>query len=383
VYKIIVLIAVIGFSFYNISDASAQVQSPQLSTFQETAQILIDKQFSNNVTASITLQSTSNQEIRIPVELEQQIRENERVIAIVLTSENQCVLGVLDETCIMINVLRDPSDRGIVEIQDDAREIGDSLIDSINKVFDTNAEFHSVYVHQIADTNLALETSGVISGRGTVSAVYTMPLEDTETMYSKISAMLIPQIIRDSGGFYETAKNLSKEQKSAVTFSMISRENSFLYQLKLSLIYSNAANIDVISPLEFLKTDSLKRSNYFANGFYPLNSILHVVILSPESTNVNEVKTNIVPTEVIGNETIPTDLSTSGWFFDPESGNMIDGRYLFGQEFSVGKNDVLFTLGSTTTEQNLELDESIIVLIIVIASGAAAVFFLKGFKKKV
>jgi len=383
VYKIIVLIAVIGFSFYNISDASAQVQSPQLSTFQETAQILIDKQFSNNVTASITLQSTSNQEIRIPVELEQQIRENERVIAIVLTSENQCVLGVLDETCIMINVLRDPSDRGIVEIQDDAREIGDSLIDSINKVFDTNAEFHSVYVHQIADTNLALETSGVISGRGTVSAVYTMPLEDTETMYSKISAMLIPQIIRDSGGFYETAKNLSKEQKSAVTFSMISRENSFLYQLKLSLIYSNAANIDVISPLEFLKTDSLQRSNYFANGFYPLNSILHVVILSPESTNVNEVKTNIVPTEVIGNETIPTDLSTSGWFFDPESGNMIDGRYLFGQEFSVGKNDVLFTLGSTTTEQNLELDESIIVLIIVIASGAAAVFFLKGFKKKV
>ena len=73
VYKIIVLIAVIGFSFYNISDATAQVQSPQLSTFQETAQILIDKQISNNVTASITLQSTSNQEIRIPSELEQQI----------------------------------------------------------------------------------------------------------------------------------------------------------------------------------------------------------------------------------------------------------------------------------------------------------------------
>ena len=71
------LIAVIGFSFYNISDATAQIQSPQLATFQETAQILIDKQISNNVTASITLQSTSNQEIRIPVELEQQIRENE------------------------------------------------------------------------------------------------------------------------------------------------------------------------------------------------------------------------------------------------------------------------------------------------------------------
>jgi len=383
VYKIIVLIAVIGFSFYNISDVSAQVQSPQLSTFQETAQILIDKQISNNVTASITLQSTSNQELRIPSILEDLVRENERIIAIVLTSENQCVLGVLDESCIMINVSRDPTDRGIIEIQDDAKDIGDSLINRINNVFDTNAEFHSVYVHQIADTNLALETSGVISGRGTISAVYTMPLEDTESMYSKISALLIPQIIRDSGGFYETAKNLSKEPKSAVTFSMIPRENSILYQLKLAVSYSNAANIDVISPLEFLKTDSLQRSNYFANGFYPLNSILHVVILSPESTNVNEVKTNIVPTKVIGNETVPTDLSISGWFFDPESGNMIDGRYLFGQEFSVSKNELVFTLGSASTEQVLELDESIIVLIIVIASGAAAVFFLKGFRKKV
>jgi len=383
VYKIIVLIAVIGFSFYNISDASAQIQSPQLSTFQETAQILIDKQISNNVTASITLQSTSNQEIRIPSILENLVRENERIIAIVLTSENQCVLGVVDESCIMINVSRDPTDRGIIEIQDDAKDIGDSLINRINNVFDTNAEFHSVYVHQIADTNLALETSGVISGRGTISAVYTMPLEDTESMYSKISALLIPQIIRDSGGFYETAKNLSKEPKSAVTFSMIPRENSILYQLKLAVSYSNAANIDVISPLEFLKTDSLQRSNYFANGFYPLNSILHVVILSPESTNVNEVKTNIVPTKVIGNETVPTDLSISGWFFDPESGNMIDGRYLFGQEFSVSKNELVFTLGSASTEQVLELDESIIVLIIVIISGAAAVFFLKGFKNKV
>ena len=383
VYKIIVLIVVIGFSFYNISDATAQVQSPQLSTFQETAQILIDKQISNNVTASITLQSTSNQEIRIPSELEQQIRENERIIAIVLTSENQCVLGVLDESCIMINVLRDPSDKGIIEIQDNTREIGDSLIDTINEVFDTNAEFHSVYLHQSAFTNQALETSGVISGRGTVSAVYTMPLEDTETMYSKISAMLIPQIIRDSGGFYETAKNLSSEPKSAVTFSMITRENSFLYQLKLSVSYSNAANIEIISPLEFLKVDSLHRSNYFANGFYPLNSILHVVILSPESTNVNEVKGNIIPTEVIDGEKIPTDLSMSGWVFDPESGNKIDGRYLFGQEFSVSKNELVFTLGSASIDQVLELDESIIVLIIVIASGAAAIFFLKGFKKKV
>ncbi|MFB5645008.1 MAG: hypothetical protein ACE5R3_00250 [Nitrosopumilaceae archaeon] len=384
-YKIIILIAVIGFLFYNISDASSQT-SPQLSTFQETAQILIDKQSSNNVTASITLQSTSNQEFRIPVELEQQIRDNERILAIVLTSENECVLGVIDETCIMINVLRDPTDRGIIEIQDDAKEIGDSLIDSINDVFDTNAEYHSVYVHPGGEVNLALDTSGVISGKGTISAVYTMPLEDTESMYSKISSLLIPKVIRDSGGFYETAKSLSSEPKSAVTFSMIPRENAFLYQLKLSVFYSDAASIDVISPLEFLKTESLQRSNYFAGGFYPLNSILHVVVLSPESTNVNEVKGNIVPTQVVDGDKIPTDLSVKGWVFDPESGNMIDGKYLFGQEFSANKNDLLFSLGSASIEQTGDtpaLDESIIVAVIVIGAGAAAVFFFKGFKKKV
>jgi len=386
VYKIIVLIVVIGFSFYNIADVSAQIQSPQLATFQETAQILIDKRVSNNVTASITLQSTSNQEFRIPSTLEQLILDNERIVAIVLTSENQCVLGVLDETCIMINVLRDPADRGIIEIQDDAKDIGDSLIGRINNVFDTNAKYHSVYVHTGTDENLALDTSGVVSGKGIISTVYTMPLEDTESMYSKISALLIPKIIRDSGGFYETAKNLSKESKSAVTFSMIPRENSFLYQLKLSVFYSDAASIDVISPLEFLKTDSLQRSNYFANGFYPLNSIVQVVVLSQNST-VNEVKGNIIPTQVVDGDKIPTELSINGWVFDPESGNMIDGRYLFGQDFSVNKNDLVFTLGSASAEQTptdtLELDESIIVLIIVVAAGAAAVFFFKGFKKKV
>ncbi len=384
-YKIIVLIAVIGFLIYNISDVSAQ-PSPQLATFQETVQILVDKRVSNNVTASITLQSTSNQEFRIPSILEQIVLENERIIAIVLTSENQCVLGVVDETCIMINVLRDPTDRGVIEIQDDAKEIGDSLIGRINEVFDTNAKYHSVYIHTGSEENLALDTSGAVSGRGVISAVYTMPLEDSESMYSKISAMLIPQEIRDSGGFYETAKTLSIEPKSAVTFSMIPRENSFLYQLKLSVFYSNAADIDVISPLEFLKIDTLHRSNYFSGGFYPLNSILHVVVLSPESTNVNEVKGNIIPTQVIDGDKIPTDLSVNGWVFDPESGNMIDGRYLFGQEFSANKNDLMFSLGSASIEQaseTPEIDEAIIVIIIVIAAGAAAAFFFKGFKKKV
>jgi len=218
----------------------------------------------------------------------------------------------------------------------------------------------------------------VISGIGTISAVYTMPLEETESMYTKISSMLIHQVIRDSGGFYETAKKLSSEPNSAVTFSMIPRENSFLYQLKLSISYPNSADIDVISPLEFLKTDVLKRSDYFSGDFYPLNSILQVVILSSESTNVNEVNTNVLKTQIINETKFPTDLSQDGWFFDPESGNKIEGKYLFGHKSSLEKNELVFTLGMAQTY----FDESIVILIIiVIVAGGATAFYLKGYKK--
>ena len=84
-----VLVALIGISVnYSYS------QEMSLATFQETAQVIIDKSISQNVTASITLQSTSIQEIKIPAELEQRIRENGNISAVILTNQNQCVLGV-------------------------------------------------------------------------------------------------------------------------------------------------------------------------------------------------------------------------------------------------------------------------------------------------
>ncbi len=63
------LIVLIGISTNNVYS-----QEVSLATFQETAQIIVDKSISQNVTASITLQSTNIQEIKIPVELEQKIR---------------------------------------------------------------------------------------------------------------------------------------------------------------------------------------------------------------------------------------------------------------------------------------------------------------------
>ena len=66
--KIISLLVLVGI--FAITTNYAYSQDPSLATFQETAQVLVDKSRSQDVTASITLQTTSVQEIKIPPELE-------------------------------------------------------------------------------------------------------------------------------------------------------------------------------------------------------------------------------------------------------------------------------------------------------------------------
>ena len=376
------LIALVG-----ISTNYSYSQEVSLATFQETAQIIIDKRISQNVTASITLQSTSIQEIKIPAELEQKIREDKRIKAIILTNRDQCILGVVGQSCIMINVERNPADKGIFTIQDSTKEIAELYIDEINQVFDTDAKFHSVFIHTDDETNRALGTSGIVSGKGIISAVYTMPMEDTSSMYEKISAILVAKTIRDGGGFYDVAKDLSFKENAKMTFSLIPSESSSLLQLKLSVVYSNkATTISEINPLEFLNIENLKRSDYFSTGFYPLNSLIQVVVLSHENTNVSDVRGNIVPTQIIDNEKIPTDITKEGWVFDPEEGQRIQGKYIFGEKVSVNKEELKFSLGGSQLQiiqsETVEFDESIVVVIIItVVSIAAAIFYLKGYKK--
>ena len=377
-----VLVVLVGISVNHVYS-----QEISLATFQETAQVIIDKNISQNVTASITLQSTSIQEIKIPAELEQRIRENGKISAIILTNQNQCVLGVSDESCILINVKRDPDDKNFLQVQNRTLQIAGGFIDEINEVFDTKAKLHSTFIHSNDNTSVALETSGVVSGRGTVSAVYTMPMEDTDSMYEKISSMLIPKIIRDSGGFYDVAKNISSQDYSKMTFSIIPTENKSLLQLRVSLNYpQTASEINEISPLEFLKTSELKRSNYFSSGFYPLNSIIQVVVLDSEDVKVSDIKGNITPTQIIGNERIPTDVTEKGWVFDPLEGQRIQGKYIFGKDTTVNKKELEFSLGGeqlqVKQQDKIEFDESIIVVIIItIVAIAAVMFYLKGYKK--
>ncbi|MCS5528792.1 MAG: hypothetical protein NZ747_05935 [Nitrosopumilus sp.] len=385
--KVIFLISLV--MFIGISTNYAFSQEIGLSTFQETAQIIIDEKIEHKITTSITLLSSNIQEMKIPTEIKQRIVENERIQAVVLTNENNCILGVYDQSCIIINIERNPEDEGIFAIQDNTRIIADSYIEDINKIFDTDAKFFQVIVQTDDQMNQALKTSGSISGKGIISAVYTMPMEDTDSMYTKISSMLLSKSIREGGGFYNVAKLLSMNEDAKMSFSIIALDSKLLSQLRVSVDTptpnsdTTKGKISKINPLEFFNIENLDRSNYFSSGNYPLNSIFQIVILSNEDTNVSDVKGYIIPTQIIDDMKMPTEITKKGWIFDPEEGQQIQGKYIFGESVSINENELKFSLGGNSIQsKETELDESIIVVIIIaIVSIGAAIFYLKGYKK--
>ena len=381
--KIIMMIMCVGV--IAISTNSAYSQEINLATFQESAQLFIDNKISQETITSITLLSSNIQEIKIPMEFEQKIRGDKRIQAIVVTNENNCVLGVVDQSCILINIERNAEDEGIIAIQDSSRKTGNSYINEINQIFDTDAKFFQVFIHTSAKTNQTLDTSGTISGTGTISVVYTMPMEDTYSMYQKISSMLVSKQIRESGGFYDIGRNLSTEENAKMSFSIIPTEAKTLSQLRVAV--SNPVKIEMenthieINPLEFFKIKDLNRSEYFSTGNYPLNSIFQIIVLSNEDKIISNLKANIIPTETIDGIEIPTEITKNGWIFDPKNGTQIQGKYIFGENTSVDENELKFSLNGNKV-QTTESDESIIVVgIIVIISIGAAIFYLKGYKK--
>jgi len=383
------MLKIIFFIFVTICIvvSANQVYSQEigLATFQESAQVIIDNKISEKNKASITLLSTNIQEIKIPIELEQKIRESKKIQAIILTNENNCVLGVTDQGCIIINVERSSEDKGIIAIQDTTRKIADLYIDEINQLFDTDAKFFQTYIHTSNEINQLFDTSGIISGSGTISAVYTMPMEDTDSMYEKISSILLSNEIKEGGGFYNVAKILAVEENSKMSFTIIPTESKSLLQLKVS-VYSSIQTpntLTKINPLEFFKIKELNRSNYFSTGNYPLNSIFQIIILSNNETNVSDINGNIIPTQTIDGIEIPTEIEKEGWIFDPKKGERIQGKYIFGESTSINENKLKFSLGGSNLQsKQIEFDESIMVVIIItIVSIGAAIFYLKGYKK--
>jgi hypothetical protein len=386
VYKVVLPFLLIFVITYSVDNVFAE--QARLATYHEIAQVIVDQRISNNVTASISLQTTSIKEFQIPPELDAKIRNNTDVVGIIITNENQCVLGVQDKICVMINTKRAEGHGGIKEAQDKARKTGDAYIDDINNAFKLNTKFYSVFIHYDDSSNKALETSGQVSGAGTVSAVYTAQMESTDYMFNKISPILIPQQIRSMGGFYDVAQKLSKDDNSKMSFTILPREKDSIMQLKVSEKYPHSAKkTKEIDLLKLFKVDEIKKSNYFAGGFFPLNSLIHVVVLPADNTTKIHTNANVIEAVEKNNQTVPADITKSGWFFNSESGKKIEVLYLFGNDFSVNRQRLIITLGEKENNPfgsvNLPAMNEIYILIgIGVAAAGATVYYLKGFRPK-
>jgi len=361
VLKIVAVLTVCIIGMFCVADVYAQEMKK--ATYQENAQIIFDQAINNEITASITLESTSNLEMRISDELEQKIFDNDLIQSIVFTNHGECVLGVFDESCIMINfaledlkiVLAEEIEKekeagvGIRAIQNGSKELGDALIDDINNELGMNTEYNSVFIHTSGEAGNALETSGTVTGRGSVSVVYTMPKQSTDFIFPDLAGNLIPKIIRDSGGFYDIAKKLSGETGSEISFSMIPQVDRMFYSLKVSKVYSNYTpdfqRFETIDPIQYLNVNEIKRSSYFSGGFYPLNSLIHVVVITNVPVTIDAISTN-----EIKKLTTVEDISTNGFFIESNSGNNIDARYLFGLDESVMQNELIMKL--VTLDEN-------------------------------
>ena len=383
----------------------ASAQQFEKATFQESAAIIYDQKLSGSVITSIGFETTSNDEIRFPGELIEKINANEKIRAVIFTNSGECVIGVTaEQQCIMINFDYETlkGDGGIRMVQESAREMGGLLIDDLNQVFRTDTEFHSVYIHTSDNANMLLETSGIVSGKGAVSATYVTDKRATDFLFTDIAGVLIPKEIRDGGGFYDIAKKLSRHDDSIISVTMIPNEDSNLYMFKITKEIKEKSNdIRVIRVLESFEVDEISRTDYFDNRNVPLNSIIQLIIIPSEMTKVNAISTHAI-TDV----TTLENIMKKGWFLSSPAGEMIDLKFLFGQSKTISAEELLvetapWDMQSEMTLYSVEDIESEVeevpiiknqedgdetqyaILGIIIAAGiGAAIFYLKGYKPK-
>jgi len=358
---LIVLLLTSSFTVLDVSSIDVSIEETGEETprpmainyipFKEVATIVIDEK-DDKMMISYSLLSKDKEDFKIPDSLEAKILGIEKIVSIVYTSEENCALGVLNATCILINIpLKEiKEDEGIMDsydpetgigykdMQKAAREISDSVIDDINQALAINVKYHSVVAQ--TDYGLTNEEDAVLS------VVYTMYDLPAKLLFNMFILQNITEETRMAAGFFNHAKDLTADENSEFKFSMIVEPTRILYSLHLSVISSdNEIELDNFSPLDLLHVDKLNRSKLFADGFYPLNSIVNVIIFSERELQV--LKTNSEVIASIGNA---NELQKNGWYFISSKSdsdneiNKLDLRYLFGKTNSVSKQQLLLSI---------------------------------------
>ena len=115
-----------------------------------------------------------------------------------------------------------------------------------------------------------------------------------------------------------------------------------------------------IKPLELFGVDKLEKSSYFDVGFFPLNSILDVTVISKDNVAITNHGGNLTPFTIKDGQKLPADLTKSGWIMDPEYGQRISAIYLFGKDTNITSDQASLTLGNTIPPSNQDNTTSVL-----------------------
>ena len=325
--------------------------TPEIHSFQEQFQIIIDHANSKS-RISIGMLSTHPNDIRFPDYIEA-ISSNPRILSFTLTNQFACSPNHTERGCVIIEIVREGLGDNLEEIKKNSREIADKIVGDGVIVF--GVEFDSV----------TLQPKTSFDGKKMIvsQVLYTTNKQPTDNLFDALSTLLISSDIRNAGGFYDNAEELSKHYFADFKVQFVPLEKNVLRSLHISLTCSSEDPVlpecpghfdDVftsgeINPIELLQVENINRSEIFADKFLPLNSIIHVLLYSDENLQVKSVNSGIIEKlEHLG------DLQENGWFFTSVSGKKIDGRYIFATESSSSKNDLIFSIGDNTAD-NIEI----------------------------
>ena len=353
----LVVLMVFPFSLMNASSLEVEFQKeserviesmgwlePEKVSYQEQIQIIIDRdELKNRI--SVNMLSKNPNDLRFPDYIES-ITDEPKIISLVITNDFGCVPNKIERACVIIDVEREGMGKSIPDIMKNTREITDEIVGDGVILF--AAEFDSVSLQP--KTNL--DGSKEFVSR----AVYTINKPSTSVLFDAMGSMIISTDIRTSGGFYDYAEELAKNDFSAFTISLIPQGESMLRTIHVSLTCSDKISYLVrcpenvteqvidgkISPLDFIGVENVNRTEMFADEFLPLNSVIQVGIFSEKDLEVKSVNTNLIEKlQNIG------DIQESGWVIS-ESGGKIDARYVFGKDSTVNKNALIFSIGDNT-----------------------------------
>ena len=327
-----------------VEEISTEIADFKFADFQEHIQVVVNmKKGTTDISASML--SPNWQDILIPPKLEKTIFDSERLYAIIFTNEWQCALGVAADPCVLVQITREGFGEFTETIQKNTRPIADQVIMD-SQFIGIDAKFHSIII----------ESAKQSEGKPALAtAVYTTKTFLTPKLVSLIGNQLLDKEIKDGGGFYDVLNKLTENEFSEFSLTLKPDRDRILRTITVSLTTTGLPEemlTDTINPLNLIAAsvpnftgDKVYRSKYFSEGFFPLNSIFNVIVITDPDYKVKNVNGGLIATIAT-----TSDLEDSGWFFTTNSNGIIEGRYLFGTDSSVSNQDLIFSITNNKSE---------------------------------